>query len=69
MVAHHVSLIAVQAEAVGALLPARPADGGQRQRTLIAATARQAMTELRRLLGRRSASMRQIKTLRPNGPG
>jgi signal transduction histidine kinase len=50
VVAHHVSLMAVQAEAVGALLPARPADAAQ-SADLIAATARQAMTELRRLLG------------------
>src|SRR5215471_2639965 len=50
VVAHHVSLIAVQAEAVGALLPARP-DEASRAADLIAATARQAMTELRRLLG------------------
>jgi signal transduction histidine kinase len=45
-----VSLIAVQAEAVGALLPARPAEAS-RSADAIAATARQAMTELRRLLG------------------
>ena len=50
VVAHHVSLIAVQAEAVGALLPARPAEAS-RSADAIAATARQAMTELRRLLG------------------
>ncbi|MGD0704550.1 MAG: histidine kinase [Trebonia sp.] len=50
VVAHHVSLMAVQAEAVGALLPTRPADAS-RSADLIAATARQAMTELRRLLG------------------
>jgi len=50
VVAHHVSLMAVQAEAVGALLPARPAEAS-RSADLIAATARQAMTELRRLLG------------------
>ena len=50
VVAHHVSLIAVQAEAVGALLPERPADAA-RSADLIAATARQAMSELRRLLG------------------
>jgi len=50
VVAHHVSLIAVQAEAVGALLPARPADAAT-SADAIAATARQAMTELRRLLG------------------
>src|SRR5215468_255894 len=50
VVAHHVSLIAVQAEAMGALLPARPAEAS-RSADLIATTARQAMTELRRLLG------------------
>ncbi len=50
VVAHHVSLMAVQAEAVGALLPARP-DAAAKSADLIAATARQAMTELRRLLG------------------
>jgi signal transduction histidine kinase len=50
VVAHHVSLIAVQAEAVGALLPSRPAEASV-SADAIAATARQAMTELRRLLG------------------
>jgi signal transduction histidine kinase len=50
VVAHHVSLMAVQAEAVGALLPARP-EQASRSADLIANTARQAMTELRRLLG------------------
>jgi CheY-like chemotaxis protein len=50
VVAHHVSLMAVQAEAVGALLPARPAEAAKSP-DLAAATARQAMTELRRLLG------------------
>jgi signal transduction histidine kinase len=50
VVAHHVSLIAVQAEAVGALLPTRPAEASA-SADAIAATARQAMTELRRLLG------------------
>ena len=50
VVAHHVSLIAVQAEAVGALLPARPAEASA-SADAIGATARQAMTELRRLLG------------------
>jgi signal transduction histidine kinase len=50
VVAHHVSLMAVQAEAVGALLPGRPEQASQ-SADLIANTARQAMTELRRLLG------------------
>jgi signal transduction histidine kinase len=50
VVAHHVSLMAVQAEAVGALLPARPAAAAA-SADLIGSTARVAMTELRRLLG------------------
>jgi signal transduction histidine kinase len=50
VVAHHVSLMAVQAEATGALLPDYP-EAAAKSADLIAATARQAMTELRRLLG------------------
>jgi signal transduction histidine kinase len=50
VVAHHVSLIAVQAEAVGALLPARP-EAAATSADQIGSTARAAMTELRRLLG------------------
>lgn len=50
VVAHHVSLMAVQAEAVGALLPSRP-DAAAQSADLIGSTARAAMTELRRLLG------------------
>ena len=50
VVAHHVSLMAVQAEAVGALLPARPRDAAV-SADLIGSTARAAMVELRRLLG------------------
>jgi len=50
VVAHHVSLMAVQAEATGALLPDRP-EAAAKSADLIAATARQAMAELRRLLG------------------
>jgi signal transduction histidine kinase len=50
VVAHHVSLIAVQAEAAAALLPERP--GAARGCVdVIGDTARQALTELRRLLG------------------
>ena len=44
------SLMAVQAEAATSLLPGRPADAA-RSVEIIAATARQALTELRRLLG------------------
>ncbi len=50
VVAHYVSLVAVQAEAVGALLPGRP-EAASASADLIGATARAAMTELRRLLG------------------
>jgi len=50
VVAHHVSLMAVQAEATGALLPDQP-EAAAKSADLIAATARQAMAELRRLLG------------------
>jgi len=50
VVAHHVSLIAVQAEAAASLLPGRP-DQARRSVEVIGDTARQALTELRRLLG------------------
>jgi signal transduction histidine kinase len=50
VVAHHVSLMAVQSEAVGALLPGRP-EAAAESADLIGTTARAAMTELRRLLG------------------
>ncbi len=50
VVAHHVSLMAVQAEAASSVLPGRPADAA-RSVEIIGATARQALTELRRLLG------------------
>ena len=50
VVAHHVSLIAVQAEAAASLLPGRP-DEARRSVDVIGDTARQALTELRRLLG------------------
>ena len=50
VVAHHVSLIAVQAEAAASLLPGRPDQAGSAV-DIIGDTARQALTELRRLLG------------------
>ena len=50
VVAHHVSLMAVQAEAATSLLPDRPTEAA-RSVEIIASTARQALTELRRLLG------------------
>jgi signal transduction histidine kinase len=50
VVAHHVSLMAVQAEAATSLLPGQPEAAG-RSVEIIGQTARQALTELRRLLG------------------
>jgi signal transduction histidine kinase len=50
VVAHHVSLMAVQAEAASSLLPGQPAEAG-RSVQIIGETARQALVELRRLLG------------------
>jgi signal transduction histidine kinase len=50
VVAHHVSLIAVQAEAATSLLPDRPQQA-IRSVEIIGDTARKALTELRRLLG------------------
>jgi signal transduction histidine kinase len=50
VVAHHVSLMAVQSEAAAALLPDRPAEAA-RSVEIIGSTAREALTELRRLLG------------------
>jgi signal transduction histidine kinase len=50
VVAHHVSLMAVQAEAAGSLLPGQP-QAAARSVEIIGTTARQALTELRRLLG------------------
>jgi signal transduction histidine kinase len=50
VVAHHVSLMAVQAEAATSLLPDRPQQA-RRSVEIIGDTARLALTELRRLLG------------------
>jgi signal transduction histidine kinase len=50
VVAHHVSLMAVQSEAAASLLPDRPAEAGKHVE-IIGRTARDALTELRRLLG------------------
>ena len=50
VVAHHVSLMAVQSEAAAALLPGRPAEASKSVE-VIGRTAREALTELRRLLG------------------
>jgi signal transduction histidine kinase len=50
VVAHHVSLMAVQAEAATSLLPGR-VDQARQSIEIIGETARQALAELRRLLG------------------
>jgi signal transduction histidine kinase len=50
VVAHHVSLMAVQAEAAASLLPDQP-ERAKGSADIISATARAALTELRRLLG------------------
>jgi signal transduction histidine kinase len=50
VVAHHVSLIAVQSEAAASLLPDRPVEAGKAVE-IIGQTARDALTQLRRLLG------------------
>ena len=50
VVAHHVSLMAVQAEAAASLLPGH-ADQARSSVDIIGQTAREALTELRRLLG------------------
>ena len=50
IVAHHISMIAVQAETARLTTPGMPAAGAQRL-SAIADTARDALTEMRRLLG------------------
>jgi len=50
VVAHHLSMIAIQAETARLATPGMPADG-QEQLAAIGGTARDALTEMRRLLG------------------
>jgi signal transduction histidine kinase len=50
VVAHHVSLIAVQSDAAATLLPGQPAQA-EKHVEIIGQTAREALGELRRLLG------------------
>ena len=65
VVAHHVSLMAVQAEAAASLLPAQP-EQARTSVDIIGDTARQALTELRRLLGvLRGPAERQPRPARP----
>jgi len=61
VVAHHVSLMAVQAEAAASLLPGRPVEA-RHSVEIIGDTARQALTELRRLLGVLRGPPEQLET-------
>jgi len=61
VVAHHVSLMAVQAEAAASLLPGHPAEA-RHSVEIIGETARQALTELRRLLGVLRGPAEQLET-------
>jgi signal transduction histidine kinase len=61
VVAHHVSLIAVQAEAAMSVLPGQP-ERAQSSVEIIGEVARQALTELRRLLGVLRAPSERLET-------
>lgn len=69
VVAHHVSLIALQADAARLTVPGMPPEGEQRL-LAIGDTARTALTEMRRLLGvlREDADAADVSTRRPQ-PG
>ena len=68
VVAHHVSLMAVQAEAAASLLPDHPVAARQ-SADVIADTARQALTELRRLLGVLRGPDERLQTAPPPSLG
>jgi signal transduction histidine kinase len=61
VVAHHVSLMAVQAEAAASALPGKP-EQAERSVQIVSDTARQALTELRRLLGVLRAPAEPLET-------
>ena len=69
VVAHHISLVAVQAETARLAVPGMPAAGAQRL-SAIGDTARTALTEMRRLLGvlREDVDTRAFPALTPQ-PG
>ncbi len=67
VVAHHISLIAVQAEAARLTTPGMPAQGAQRL-VAIGDTARTALTEMRRLLGVLREDAAPVDSRRPQ-PG
>jgi signal transduction histidine kinase len=70
VVAHHISMIAVQAETARLTTPGMPADGAKRL-LAIGDTARTALTEMRRLLGvlREDAAPGQVVPTRAPQPG
>jgi signal transduction histidine kinase len=67
VVAHHITMIALQAEAARLTTPGLPPDGARRL-TAIGDTARIALTEMRRLLGVLREDVDAGSTLRPQ-PG
>lgn len=67
MVAHHISMVAVQAETARVAVPGMPSAGAERLRA-IGDTARSALTEMRRLLGVLREDDRERADLRPQ-PG
>jgi signal transduction histidine kinase len=67
VVAHHITMIALQAEAARLATPGLPPDGARRL-TAIGDTARTALTEMRRLLGVLREDVDAEPTLRPQ-PG
>ncbi|WP_460398778.1 sensor histidine kinase [Actinophytocola sediminis] len=68
VVAHHISMISVQAETARLTTPGMPADGA-RQLRAIGDTARTALTEMRRLLGVLRADAEQDGPARAPQPG
>jgi signal transduction histidine kinase len=68
VVAHHITMIALQAEAARVATPGLPEEGARRL-TAIGDTARTALTEMRRLLGVLRADMDTDQELRHPQPG
>jgi signal transduction histidine kinase len=64
VVAHHITMIALQAEAARLATPGLPPDGARRL-TAIGDTARTALTEMRRLLGVLRADVDAVSDLHP----
>ena len=67
VVAHHLSMIAIQAETARLATPGMPAEG-QQQLAAIGGTARDALTEMRRLLGVLRVDVDEVAELSPQ-PG